>query len=135
MKRINEINAKYKYITINIGHYRSDKIPYLRLIDTRGIELNVNYGAEAIKNDATNYIKAQLDTRNINNFVSCIWYCITGNRFQKAEEDLLNVLRSSYGDNTIPIIIVYTQAVDKIAIEEMDKYIKKKIFMLHLLKY
>ena len=115
-----------KYVTTNINHYMSDKIPYLRLIDTRGIELNVNYGAEAIKNDATNYIKAQLDTRNINNFVSCIWYCITGNRFQQAEEDLLNVLRSSYGDNTIPIIIVYTQAVDKKAIGKMDEYIKER---------
>ena len=115
-----------KYVTTSISHYMSDKIPYLRLIDTRGIELNVNYGAEAIKNDATNYIRAQLDTRNINNFVSCIWYCITGNRFQQAEEDLLNVLRSSYGDNTIPIIIVYTQAVDKKAIAEMDEYIKER---------
>ena len=115
-----------KYVTTNIGHYRSDKIPYLRLIDTRGIELNINYGAEAIKNDASNYIRFQLDTGNINNFVSCIWYCITGNRFQQAEEDLLNVLRSSYGDNTIPIIIVYTQAVDKKAIEEMDEYIKER---------
>ena len=90
-----------KYITTEISDYRSNKIPYLRLIDTRGIELNVNYGAEAIQNDATNYIRDQLNTNDINNFVSCIWYCITGNRFQQVEIDLLNALRSSYGDNTI----------------------------------
>jgi predicted GTPase len=115
-----------KYITTEISDYRSNKIPYLRLIDTRGIELNVNYGAEAIKNDATNYIRDQLNTNDINNFVSCIWYCITGNRFQQVEIDLLNALRSSYGDNTIPIIVVYTQAVDKKAITEMEQYIKDK---------
>ena len=30
------------YVTQNISYYMSSEIPYLRLIDTRGIELNVN---------------------------------------------------------------------------------------------
>ena len=115
-----------KYVTTKIKYYMSNEIPYLRLIDTRGIELNVNYGAEAVKNDASTFIMEQLNTNNINNFVSCIWYCITGNRFQQAEEDLLNALRGSYGDNTIPIIIVYTQAVDEDTISEMSQYIKDR---------
>ena len=113
-----------KFVTTEIKDYRSEEIPYLRLIDTRGIELNVNYGAEAVKNDTTSFIMQQLNTGNINNFVSCIWYCITGNRFQQVEIDLLNALRSSYGDNTIPIIIVYTQATDRNTIAEMSKFIK-----------
>jgi len=115
-----------KYVTTEIKYYMSNEIPYLRLIDTRGIELNVNYGADAVKNDTSTFIREQLNTNNINNFVSCIWYCITGNRFQQAEEDLLNALRGSYGDNTIPIIIVYTQAVDEDTISEMSQYIKKR---------
>lgn len=115
-----------KYVTTEMKYYMSKEIPYLRLVDTRGIELNVNYGAEAVKNDASTFIMEQLNTNNINNFVSCIWYCITGNRFQQAEEDLLNALRSSYGDNTIPIIIVYTQAVDENTILQMNEYIKKR---------
>ena len=115
-----------KFVTTTITEYMSDKISYLRLIDTRGIELSQNYGVQAVQNDTTNYIRAQLDTRNMNNFISCIWYCVTGDRFQQVEEDLLNVLRSSYGDNTIPIIIVYTQAVDKKIIIEMEEYIKER---------
>ena len=115
-----------RYVTQTISYYMSNEIPYLRLIDTRGIELNVNYGAEAVKNDTSAFIKEQLITGNINNFVSCIWYCITGNRFQQVEEDLLNDLRSTYRDNSIPIIIVYTQAVDKNAMTEMDAFIKKR---------
>jgi GTP-binding protein EngB required for normal cell division len=114
-----------RYVTQNISYYMSNEIPYLRLIDTRGIELNVNYGAEAVKNDTSAFIKEQLITGNINNFVSCIWYCITGVRFQQVEEDLLKALRSTYGDNSIPIIIVYTQAVDNKAMTRMDAFVKK----------
>jgi len=95
------------------------------LIDTRGIELNVKYGADAIKKDAENFIQAQLSSKNINNFVHCFLYCITGNRFEKAEMDLLKALRGSYGENKIPIIIVYTQATDDNTISEMSRHIKE----------
>ena len=62
----------------------------------------------------------------MNNFVHCIWYCITGTRFEQAEIDLLNALRATYKDNNIPIIIVYTQATDDDAIVSMKKYIKEQ---------
>ena len=71
-----------------------------------------------------NYITRQSRGNNLNNFVHCIWYCITGTRFQEAEEDLLNSLREAYGESKIPIIIVYTQAIDKNEIKEMEKYIR-----------
>ena len=110
--------------TIKIQSYQSNALPFLRLIDTRGIELNVQYGADAIKEDAENFIQEQLSSNNINNFVHCFWYCITGNRFEKAEMDLLKALRGSYGENKIPIIIVYTQATDENTISEMSRHIK-----------
>ena len=106
--------------------HQSDEVPFLRLVDTRGIELNMDFGAEEVKIEAEKFINAQLETNNMNNFVHCFWYCITGTRFEEAENKLLNDLRSSYADNKIPIIIVYTQATDDDAIEEMRKYIKKK---------
>ena len=111
--------------TIDIKAYYNEALPYIRLIDTRGIELNVKYGANAIMKDAQNYIKAQLSTNDINNFVHCIWYCITGDRFEQAEIDLLNALKHTYPDNKIPIIIVYTQATDENMINDMKKYIKE----------
>ena len=112
--------------TINIDAYQSGSVPILRLIDTRGIELNEDYGPKAVKKDAENYINKQISSNDTNNFVHCIWYCITGNRFEQAEIDLLNYLRNSYGDNNIPIIIVYTQATDETTICEMQNYIKSK---------
>ena len=111
--------------TTEIKAYYNEDLPYLRLIDTRGIELNIQYGAEAIMKDAQNYIKEQLSTNDINNFVHCIWYCITGDRFEQAEIDLLNALKNTYPDNKIPIIIVYTQATDEKIISDMKKYIKE----------
>ena len=105
--------------TTTIKSYQSNAVPFLRLIDTRGIELNIQYGAEAIKKDAELFIRNQITQGDINNFVHCFWYCITGNRFEQAEIDLLRSLKSSYDDNKIPIIIVYTQATDDHTISEM----------------
>jgi len=48
---------------------------------------------------------------NPDNFVHCIWYCITGTRFEDIEEKALNKLSSIYDDSKLPIIVVYTQAI------------------------
>ena len=112
--------------TIDIKEYKSDFVPFLRLVDTRGIEINKNFGINEIRTEAENYIKKQYNTNNINNFVQCIWYCITGNRFEDIEIELLINLRKTYYNNKIPIIIVYTQASDDEMIEQMNTYIKSK---------
>ena len=113
-----------KFVTIKYTPYKNDSVPFLRLIDTRGIELNKNYGSEQVKEDAEEFIQKQKDTNDPNNFVQCIWYCFTGTRFEQAEVSLLNSLRSTYGESTIPIILIYTQATDRNAINEMKEYIK-----------
>ena len=112
--------------TTDIKEYKSDFVPFLRLVDTRGIEINKDFGINEIQKEAENYIKKQYNTNNINNFVQCIWYCITGNRFEDIEIELLINLRKTYYNNKIPIIIVYTQASDDEMIEQMNKYIKSK---------
>ena len=115
-----------KFQTVLTYPYQSEAIPILRLVDTRGIELNIDYGADAVKADAEKFINRQIESNDPNNFVQCIWYCITGNRFEQVEIDLLNSLKNSYEDNKIPIIIVYTQATDNNTINEMQQYIKEK---------
>ena len=112
--------------TTEIKEYRSENVPFLRLVDTRGIEINKEHGVNEIQNEAEKYIKKQYNTNNINNFVQCIWYCITGNRLEDAEIELIRNLRKAYINNKIPIIIVYTQASDDEMIEEMNSYIKNK---------
>ena len=112
-------------VTKEIKSYQNkNKIPFLKLIDSRGIELNKGYGAKEITDEAIEYIKKQQDTDDPNNFVQCIWYCTTGNRFENVEIETINRLKKAYGDDIIPIIIVYTQAIDEDAINEMKNYIQ-----------
>ena len=113
------------FVTVKYKEYGSEYLEFLKLIDTRGIELNEQYGAEQVQKEAFQFIEERKETNDPNKFVSCIWYCITGNRFQEAERKLLNSLRTAYGDSKIPIILIYTQATDKIAINEMKEYIKE----------
>ena len=109
-----------KFKTIKTESYQSKNMPIFRLIDTRGIELNQNYGAKEVELESKNYINQQYLKNDPNNFIHCIWYCFTGKRFEDVEIELLNYLRNSYGENKIPIIIVHTQSLHKDEIVEME---------------
>jgi hypothetical protein len=109
-----------------ITPYQSDKMPFLRLVDTRGIELNKNFGADNITNTCENFIHQQKETKDINKFVHCIWYCVTGNRFEDVEFDSINRLKNAYKRSNIPIVIVFTQTLDKNVSKEMKNYIRSK---------
>lgn len=115
-----------EFQTIDTKVYKNKTVPFIRLVDTRGIELNQGYGASDVKTEAEKYIKEKLQLGDMNDFVHCFWYCITWTRFEQAEIDLLNSLRATYKDNNIPIIIVYTQATDDEAIASMKKFVKEK---------
>ena len=108
--------------------FSSKKVPYLRLIDTRGIELSKAFNVKGIETYIENFIKEQLSRNKIEDFVHCIWYCVSSDRFQDEESDLINNLIEPAKRSKIPIIIVLTQSVDKDRIEEMTKYIKDKNF-------
>ena len=112
------------FVTVNYQEYESDSLEFLKLIDTRGIELNKNYGADEVQREATKFIEERKRTNDPNKFVQCIWYCITGNRFQEVEQNLLNKLRTTYGESKIPIILIYTQATDQVSINQMKEYIQ-----------
>ena len=55
--------------TVEIKEYQSENVPFLRLVDTRGIEINKNFGVNQIQAEAEDYIKKQYNSNNINNFV------------------------------------------------------------------
>ena len=113
-----------QFFTVEYQEYESDTLEFLKLIDTRGIELNKNYGADEVQPEASKFIEARKKTNDPNKFVQCLWYCFTGNRFQEVEKNLLRSLRTTYGDCKIPIILIYTQATDRISINQMKEYIK-----------
>ena len=90
--------------------YESEKISNIRLIDSRGIEKG-DYNIDEFVNEVTKYIENSELSGNPDNFIHCIWYCITGTRFEDIEEKTLAKLASIYDDSKLPIIVVYTQAI------------------------
>ena len=91
-------------------YYGSTQITY-RIADSRGIEKSKDYGIDEVTKDVKEFIEKQLLTKEPDNYVHCIWYCITGSRFEEVEKETLETLSSVYDDNKLPIIVVYTKAV------------------------
>ena len=130
INKILNVNGKTgtgDFVTTATTPYQSKVMPYLRLVDTRGIEVSANFGAEQLRNEAFKFIGQQNQTNNYNNFVHCIWYCISSKRFEKVEVETLRSIQNYYQGNKIPIIIVFTQTVDVQAIKDMKKYISSQI--------
>ena len=116
-----------KFVTKETTPYISNAMPFLRLVDTRGIEIAQQFGIQKMEEEAVKFIDEQLKTGNYNNYVHCIWYCVSGKRFEDVEINALNRIRAFYQGNKIPIIMVYTQSVDEESIERLKKYILKSI--------
>ena len=111
-----------KPTTESFNIYESKKISNIRLIDSRGIEKG-NYDIKAFVKEITNYVESQQLKGNPDNFIHCIWYCITGTRFEDIEEETLKALSSIYDEAKLPIIVVYTQAI----VPDFYNGIKKEI--------
>lgn len=111
--------------TTETAIYKNKEVPYLRLVDTRGIELEKLNDVNAIGLRANTFIEEQIRNNNVNDFVHCIWYLVHTNRFQKVEKDLVANLVNTCEDSKIPLIIVMSQADNKKRIEEMRAHIKK----------
>ena len=104
--------------------YESPKMKGLKLYDSQGID-KAKYGIKEMLNSAKNLINSMAEKDNINNFIHCIWYCVTGVRFEDVERDSLIELMKLYDDETLPIIIVYTKAFDDVESEKMLEEINK----------
>ena len=104
--------------------YESPKMKGLKLYDSQGID-KAKYGIKEMLNSAKNLINSMAEKDNINNFIHCIWYCVTGVRFEDVERDSLIELMKLYDDETLPIIIVYTKAFDDVESEKMLDEINK----------
>ena len=106
-------------------YHESNKVPLLRIADSRGIETK-GYSIKQLSDSVNKFIKDKLQSGNPDQFVHCIWYCINGTRFEDIEEETLEELSKIYKENSIPIIIVYTQAINEEHKENMEKIIKEK---------
>ena len=100
-------------ITIKNESYQNKKIPFLRLIDTVGIELKEENGPKKILENAINYIQSQRLEKNqdYNNYINCIWYCVKGNDIEEEEIEIINNLKKK--ESHLPIIVVNTFKIEK----------------------
>ena len=113
--------------TINSEYFISEKIPFLRLADTRGIEKNTAYGVDSTFENIKSFIQNQLKSNDFDKFVHIIWYCWSGTRFEKSEIELFKKISEQYSIENIPVIIVYTNAVFPKEIENAKKFFKEEL--------
>lgn len=68
--------------------FESIKIKYLSPGDSQGIEKG-SYGIDNVVNDVKTFIDSKLLTQDPDQFVHCIWHCITGAIFEDVEKKSL----------------------------------------------
>ena len=104
--------------------YESNKMKGIRFYDSEGISLSneISKCTEII----TKFINEKLSTNNPDLFINCIWYCVNGERFEERELEFIKSLMEIYTDENLPIIIVYTKAVDDKVDDVMIDKIKKR---------
>ena len=115
-----ETDIGYK-VTKENHLYDSVHIPFLRLYDTRGIELDEQFGPKSILDNALSIINTSESKNDFNDYVSCIWYCVTGNYIDDKEIEIIRNLKKE--KPSIPLIIVYSFAL----LQEGFKTIRTKI--------
>lgn len=122
--------GKGEPVTLGEPHpYTSEKVKGLKLWDSQGIDKS-SYDINHLKKSVKNLIQNNAQKNDPDNFIHCIWYCVTQHRFETIERDFLMDLIDTYHDKTLPIVIVYTQCLyegdgEKMK-EEIDKICKEK---------
>ena len=115
-------------VTITDRPYKSKSIPFLRIYDTRGIELDKDYGPDKILQNIFDIIKKQKSNKkngkdtNYNDYIQCIWYCVHSEMEEK-EIEILNNLKQN--EKSIPIIIVFTYAFDEELVKKVEVQINE----------
>ena len=107
---------------------KNKKHDFISMIDTRGIEINKEFGIQFVKKEAENYINEKLKIGDPNNIVHCFLFTITGTRYEDMEIKLLQELRKIYKEKNIPIIIIYTQCIeDQDYVNDFKEHLNKKL--------
>ena len=108
--------------------YKSKKVPFISIIDTRGIELNDEYGPKEILNKTLEIIKDQKEKREktdndyYKDYIQCIWYCVSNNGIDPQEIEIIKGLNK--GQEVLPLIVVYTNSKNQELVNKMENEIK-----------
>ena len=100
----------------------------LSIYDTPGFELSNNQ-QNKVKDEILDIINRGLVSRDINDAIHCIWYCINvgGNRtFDETEIQWLRDFTKANKVTQVPIVVVLTQSVPKKKAQEMKALVEKE---------
>ena len=103
------LSRKGEPCTMETTPYTNEKYNFLKIYDTRGIEISKNFDINKVLKETLGNIKEKCEKNEPNDLIHCLIYCFTGSRFEKEEGELLIKLRKTYEKKTLPIIIVLTQ--------------------------
>ena len=96
----------------------------LAIYDTRGFELGKDV-QDDVKKEVFDTINFGISTKDINEAIHCIWYCINtaSNRIEPEEIEWLRELSNENKHTQVPIIVVLTQAFSRKNAEKMRQMI------------
>lgn len=102
-----------KPVTAHMRKLTKPGIP-LSVYDTRGFELGKDVQT-TVKQEILETIKKGIESKDINQVIHCIWYCINtaSNRVEPEEIAWLRELSKENSATQVPIIIVLTQSFSK----------------------
>ncbi len=97
----------------------------LSIFDTPGFELGKNQ-QDNVKKELLALIQKRNATRDINQYIHCIWYCVntTSDRIEPEEEKWLREFTEENEINQVPVIVILTKSYFADDAEEMKKYIE-----------
>ena len=100
----------------------------LAIYDTPGFELSSGQ-QNKVKDEILDIISNGFASKDINDAIHCIWYCVNvgGNRtFDESEINWLKEFTSENKVTQVPIIVVLTQAIPKKKASEMKNHVEKE---------
>lgn len=106
----------------------------LAIYDTPGFELSSGQ-QDKVKNEILDIIQKGYASKDVNEAIHCIWYCINvgANRtFDESEVEWLKDFTEANKQTEVPIIVVLTQAIPKKKAAEMKKLVEAE--NLHIAK-
>ena len=102
--------------------YGNKKIPFLKLIDTRGYELNEQFNPDKIVEEVLFFIENRRETKDYNNLINCLWFCVKDSKIDNREINALKQLKDNIYH--IPLIVVFPNAQDQDKVDSMRSQIK-----------
>ncbi len=112
-----------KPVTKHMRLLKKNDFP-LQIYDTRGFELGKDAQSE-VKQEIIDTIQTGLASKDVNNTIHCIWYCINtaSNRIEPEEIEWLKAFSEENKITQVPVIIVLTQSFSKKKAQELKNVI------------